>query len=294
MRRPHYRDVLANLLRTADQIVESNNSPGFATSVRHLAESIGVKKVVFRPIPADALLTRLPHGFGIHINCADPDVERLNALYEKEGDPHHLEWLPPRIRFSVAHECAHIILDGFAEAYGGAEELFSKMGKDKVDLIEITCNKIAERILLPKEKYSRALFAAVEPYEPINVPVLALFFKVSPDVIVHSLGAHRRLLCSRYWKGAVYIVVLDKRGEWKIHAQQVGELFHFRDLVSKEDHGKQPFLGLLNYGECEHQDYYEFGDAQGDARKLVKCLVHVLKRDSETDRVMVSLSESRV
>lgn len=151
-------------------------------------------EVVAPPVPIE----RITKTLGAQLRYSPLDDELSGMIYVKEGTPiigvnvlHH----PNRQRFTIAHECGHMLLH--------KEQITKEVHVDKafpmlmrnsvsaegVNKMEIEANFFAAELLMPKEFLDEAL--GTEPFDiddESTVSALARSFKVSSSAMRFRLG----------------------------------------------------------------------------------------------------------
>src|SRR5437773_9006451 len=61
-----------------------------------------IKKVIFQPLLLEAALAVDDNGFVVFARCDETSKEAYRVAYQDQG-----RYLPPRVRFSLAHELVH-------------------------------------------------------------------------------------------------------------------------------------------------------------------------------------------
>jgi hypothetical protein len=88
-----------------------------------------------------------------------------------------------RRRFTCCHELAHIIISskGFRQAFKGCSIDIWNGGKDE----ELTCNRIAAELLLPREVFKKYVSKLVPSF--LSLMKLSGIFEVSKEVILRQI-----------------------------------------------------------------------------------------------------------
>src|SRR5436305_979128 len=74
--------------------------------LRFLAHSCGIKEIIFRPLIIDGGIASDSDGsFLVYIKCAKEHVAQWRDAFYNDRDGGIS--LPPRVRFTIAHEIAH-------------------------------------------------------------------------------------------------------------------------------------------------------------------------------------------
>ena len=103
------------------------------TSVRNMAEKVGIDRVELRSMTADAMqIPRPDGGYTVFLNAAQPKH---------------------RHRFSLAHEIAHVLLRPYTKGVVVHRRSFSPEQDPKFKQIERICNRMAAEILMPHSAF---------------------------------------------------------------------------------------------------------------------------------------------
>jgi hypothetical protein len=133
-----------------------------AVKLDGIARRRKVHEVVFRPMLIAGGLALRDDGFVVYVKC---DKQRAAVFHDDLVSNGGLG-LPPRHRFTIAHEIVHTLLYDLecrppvALLKATAEETFEKL--------ESTCNEGAARVLLPTNRL-RDLFANTHFFEPDTI-----------------------------------------------------------------------------------------------------------------------------
>lgn len=146
------------------------------------------------PVPVERIAKKL----GAQLRFSPLDDELSGMIYVKEGTPligvnalHH----PNRQRFTIAHECGHLLLHRAQitkEVH--VDKAFPMLMRDSISAtgineIEIEANHFAAELLMPESLLAKAL--ADVPFDIDDdsaVSGLARSFKVSPSAMRFRLG----------------------------------------------------------------------------------------------------------
>lgn len=146
--------------------------------IHELALACKVKSLQFRLLISTAALKKRQDGYAIVVNVLANGVDQVEGT---EITPNQ-EWsrLRAPVRFSIAHELAHIL---FYDAVGGQtdNELLSQNWNE----VEKACNQMAAIMLLPKERLMRELGKTV--FDNEHVSSVARRFGVSRETILRRL-----------------------------------------------------------------------------------------------------------
>ena len=171
--------------------MNANRKRAIAKRVQSLLDD---NEVAAPPVPIE----RIAKTLGAQLRYSPLDAELSGMIYVKEGTPiigvnalHH----PNRQRFTVAHECGHLILH--------TAQITKEVHVDKdfpmlmrnsvstagVNVMEIEANVFAAELLMPEAFLAKALDN--EPFDIDDegaVSALARSFKVSPSAMRFRLG----------------------------------------------------------------------------------------------------------
>ena len=154
-------------------------SKSLPVTLKGIAASRKIRNVVFRPLLVDGCLTITDDGFNIYVRCDTGSSEETRAKFEAEDQ---LGPLPPRMRFTIAHELAHTFF--FDLDAGRPHNRLTIDHHNTLAALERVCNQAAARILLPSELV-RAEFRVHDPYDPSALRRLAEKAAVSPQMLVN-------------------------------------------------------------------------------------------------------------
>lgn len=151
-------------------------------------------EVAAPPVPVE----RIAKTLGARLRYSPLDDELSGMIYVNEGTPiigvnalHHRN----RQRFTIAHECAHLILHKAQIAKEvHVDKAFPMLMRDSVsaagvEKMEIEANFFAAELLMPRAMLAKAL--GDEPFDIDDedaVSALAKSFKVSPSAMRFRLG----------------------------------------------------------------------------------------------------------
>ena len=157
-------------------------------------ELLQSNKVTEPPVPVVRIVRKL----GVRLRFSPLDSELSGMIYIKKNKPiigvnafHH----PNRRRFTIAHECGHLILHKAQitkEVH--VDKAFPMLMRDSVSAagvnkMEIEANLFAAELLMPESFLTKAL--GNEPFDIDDesaVSALARSFKVSPSAMRFRLG----------------------------------------------------------------------------------------------------------
>ena len=147
--------------------------------IEELANTYRVKQIEFEPLLSTAGIEKDGDGFVISVNPeadgatnAEGDVLKISA--------ESLSPLASSVRFTLAHELAHLILYSLSDE---DEDSF----KNHEDRLEVTCNQLAGAIVLPKESLVREVDGKL--FDAQHLARLLPLFRVSVDILVRRLHA---------------------------------------------------------------------------------------------------------
>src|SRR6266516_4527221 len=146
-----------------------------------IASARKVRAVIFRPLLVDGCLTVKEDGFKIYVRCGKDQIENLDARFKNEKQNN---LLPPRTRFTIAHEIAHTLLFDLS-----SDRPKSKLRAEHVNTLnalERVCNQVAARMLLPTE-LMRIEMKAFSVFDPNALRCLAVKAGVSGPMFVNRL-----------------------------------------------------------------------------------------------------------
>ena len=201
------RNVLLfhGLSEQAEALSRGVSQDCFPVLLPPLANRRRVTEIEFRRLLVDAMLTTHKGGFRLILNSGDSDPNDLKLKYEGETAS---RVMPPRLRFSIAHELAHTL---FYDLSGGtpqiSKEFRSGGGKTELENLEKNCNKLAAAILLPRAMMKASL-QRMKSLEPQSLVQLAREAGVSVEALIRRLSGEGSLLVDPYFRGCI---VLAKR-----------------------------------------------------------------------------------
>ena len=164
------------------------------TIMRRVQTLLQENQVTAQPVPVERIVKSL----GAQLRFSPLDDALSGMIYVKEGTPiigvnalHH----PNRQRFTIAHECGHLVLHKpqiSQEVH--VDKAFPMLMRDAVSAagvkaIEIEANLFAAELLMPVFLLAKAL--GNEPLDIDDegaVSALARSFRVSPSAIRFRLG----------------------------------------------------------------------------------------------------------
>lgn len=226
--------LVRKLAAEAEALACHSSQNKFPVLLRALAKRRKVTAVDFHPLLVDAMLTTHPSGFRILFNSNDANPETLGELYMNEA-PGSL--LPPRLRFSLAHELAHTLFYDLSQGRPVVSKLLKAGGqRTALENLEFSCNKIAAHLLLPSSLL-RAVFKTRESFYPTALISLARTAGVSTEVLVRRLNEISSLFLGCSFYGCVALL-----SEWEDHIK-IDAVARPKDLIIASE------LLLLRPGE---------------------------------------------
>lgn len=206
--------LLQALAVQADDLSCAVSKNEFPVLLQPLAARRRVTSVEFCPLLVDAMLTTHPSGFRILFNSNGNEPSKLNKQFANESKDHPL---PPRLRFSLAHEIAHTLFYDLGEGSPAIGKKFrSGGGRTALEHLERSCNKLAAHLLLPTPMLAKSI-RALRNYEPESFLELARKAGVSIEVLVRRLSDQSSLLSGRYFRGCI-VLAKQRDGETFINA----------------------------------------------------------------------------
>src|SRR2546430_3424177 len=152
------KQLLRRLQNQADQLGCIASGETFPVCLKAIAERRRVTSVDFVPMPVRAVLTTHPKGFRVFLKTEDAEqATELRRRYDNEnnGTP-----LPPKFRFSLAHELAHTlfyVLGTPDDRPKEIREFRAGGGKTVLEHLEKYCNRIAGHLLMPSPIFQREI-----------------------------------------------------------------------------------------------------------------------------------------
>ena len=147
--------------------------------LEELATDVHVRRLAFEPLLSSAGLEREETGFVV---CVNPQADGVDHRSGETVGVTAVEWakLKPPLRFTLAHELAHLIFLRLAknrpESFQGHE------GE-----LETACNQMAGSLLLPKLRLAREAGGA-KLFDADHIAGLLGHFRVSPDAFILRLS----------------------------------------------------------------------------------------------------------
>lgn len=200
---PSNTTLLRNLSLEAEALSCIVSNSQFPVILRLIAARRRVTAVDFRPLLVDAMLTTHKAGFRILFNSNGEDATDLIVRYQSE-DRENL--LPPRLRFSLAHEIAHTLFYDLSEDTPEVSKKLRSGGKlTALENLEKNCNKLAAALLLPRTMLETA-FRQIRKITPEALIAFSREAGVSLDVLIRRLADVNSPLVNRYFRGCIIFV----------------------------------------------------------------------------------------
>jgi len=226
---PLWRKREADGLSKAEHLAITFGNCSAPIPLKPIAEYCGVREFHFAPrLVGDGGLDVRHDGFVMSIDCPEDKIKNIEAQFH---DPHDAgRFLPPRMRFTIAHEIAHTFYFEFGR--GSGPRSVARLGHAGVmDSLERTCNRIANRLLLPEA----VLCSTRGDHDIMHTAVLRGLcgrFGVSPDVLIN------RVQTSRLWWNNRGIVAVLREHASKLRVDAIG-----MDVIATR------LFGNVNYGD---------------------------------------------
>lgn len=209
----------------ADQLAQAAAGGKFPVPLRRMAAEAKIKKIKFEPLLSSAGLQDKVSSFVIWVNT---EARQVDQPAGKELDVENDDWssMRPAVRFSIAHEIAHVLIINAARA--GKLSLGGR-----VAFVERACNEIARVILLPRELYTNSFPSGM--FDLNAVAHVVRTARVSPEVLIR-----------RSW--------LDDLRRFREPHQGVLAFVRVKDDT----------LTVVEFQACGTQAIYRFGDPQDE------------------------------
>ena len=200
MRANRNASLLRWLLVEADALGCNVARSEFPVLLRPIAERRRVTSVEFRPLLVDAMLTTHPQGFRILFNSNGANASELQGRYENESRE---RLMPPRLRFSLAHELAHTLFYDLSNETPQVTKEFRSGGKrSALENLERSCNKLAAQLLLPTPML-KTTFRSMRAITPESLLEFARRAGVSVEVLLRRLDETSSIFVDRYFRGCI-------------------------------------------------------------------------------------------
>jgi hypothetical protein len=201
--------LLRALVFEAESLASKVAKNEFPILLRPVAERRKVTSVDFRPLLVDAMLTTHSVGFRIILNS---DGGRTKELTERYNNESSARMLPPRLRFSIAHELAHTFFYDITKTSPKlAKKFTSGGGRNELENLERYCNTIASHLLLPTQIFT-VEFLRLKAVTPETISDFARKAGVSVQALLWRLDKSNSLFIKRYFRGCIVLVDQYKAG----------------------------------------------------------------------------------
>ncbi|HWX18411.1 MAG TPA: ImmA/IrrE family metallo-endopeptidase [Candidatus Binatia bacterium] len=192
------------LSRQAEELGRRAGGNQLPVRLRPLAEKRRITSVEFQPLLVDAMLTTHPGGFRVFFSSDGRDPEELKRKYHSEESN---GLLPTRLRFSFAHELAHTLFYDLAQPTPELAKRFrAGGGKNELENLETSCNRLAAKLLLPaalvRNELGKAKVLTAE-----FLTALAQKAGVSIEALIRRLNEQDQLLVAPFFP--ICILLLD-------------------------------------------------------------------------------------
>lgn len=148
-------------------------------ALHSLASALRIRHIELLPMLCTAAIGPAEGGYVVYINSTASGADDI-AKERLELTAEDFARLNVRLRFSVAHEMAHVF---FFNALGG--DCRSKVLQDHWEALENSCSQMARAILLPKKALLREIGGSL--FAPARLVQVAKRFRVSPQVLIYRL-----------------------------------------------------------------------------------------------------------
>jgi hypothetical protein len=193
--RYNWSNIRSRVYSLADNLGEKSCGGSLPVPVKHvvewrsrLASRCLPTSVYFRPLFVDGCVLVTKAGFNIYVGCEQKEVRGYDEMFKNETNG---AWLPPRMRFTIAHEIGHTLL---FDSVAGQPRGWVKVDHYKIlEALEGTCDNVAGHILLPNDLI-RAELRKNSPYSPNYLRSLAESAKVSAAMLVRRMAEMGELI----------------------------------------------------------------------------------------------------
>jgi hypothetical protein len=156
------------------------------TDLGAMAHEQGVREIDFRPLIVDGGLSLLDDGFLISVRCEENEGDDLHSAFEKDSTG---RGLPPRARFTIAHEIAHTFF--FDRESSPPKTLINYKDRRVLPSLENACSRAARQLLIPE--FILRDFAEADFLQPTNLRRLADDAFVSPPAVIVRFSSLLRI-----------------------------------------------------------------------------------------------------
>ena len=164
------------------------------TILRRVQELLQHNQITAPPVPVE----RIARGLSVQLRFSPLDRELSGMVFVKDGTPiigvnaiHH----PNRQRFTIAHECGHLVLHrAQVTKEVHVDKGFPMLMRDAVsaggvDAMEVEANLFAAELLMPESLLTEALGnAPFDIDDDATASALARHFRVSLSALQFRLG----------------------------------------------------------------------------------------------------------
>lgn len=178
-RKTKFDQLTEKAWRLVEKLSYSTLEKPFPVPLHKLAREISINYIQFEPLLSTAGLVKIKNGFAIIINTEAPGAiqNKSTILNANSAD---WEELKPPLRFTIAHEIAHVLYFNAAEGKW-RNDIFDR----HVRKLESECSKMARVILIPKQWLCKEIENRIFDVEHIRE--LLYKFLVSAEVFVRRL-----------------------------------------------------------------------------------------------------------
>jgi len=171
-----------HIFRQGENLATLYGSNSLPIPLKKIAEKRKVKNVIFRPLLVDGCLTVTDEGFNIYVCCKKGESQDVTSKFEAENE---VVGLPPRMRFTIAHEIAHTLFFDLTD--GRPRNRLVGDHQNTIRKLETVCSQAAARMLLPTDLV-RGEIKKLNIYDPAALRQLANKAAVSPHMLVYRIG----------------------------------------------------------------------------------------------------------
>lgn len=164
------------------QFWDACSSDALPVPLHELVKMCDVEAIRFERLWSTAGLAKSGERYVIFVNSDAPGATRGAGILLTPDDPGWSDF-PPPIRFSIAHEIAHVALYQVTPSERREDQL-SRHSK----YVEAACSRLARKILLPKDQFIRAIAGQV--FNVGQLRGVLRTFAVSPEVLLRRLQLH--------------------------------------------------------------------------------------------------------
>lgn len=165
--------------RLVEILADSTLEKPLPVPLHELARELNIRFIQFEPLLGTAGLVKIKDGFAIMVNTEAPGAtQKKSTILNTNSD----DWdeLKPPLRFTFAHEIAHVLYFNAAEGKW-RNDIFNRHAKK----LESECSKMARVILMPKQRLHNEIKNHIFDVEHIRK--LLHKFCVSAEVFVRRL-----------------------------------------------------------------------------------------------------------